>query len=145
MGETERNDDKTGQKSKAVPHDYELIAACYRHDVEEVKDLLSRGASPNACSFSSSGGTEEWPTEYSSTPALIAAFPSVEIVRLLLEAGADPSCATEQKLERGEYESSALSEALGRAQTYPEDPRYSEIAEMIRKHGGQYKDVSPYD
>ena len=145
MDETERNDAEAGQKSETVPDDYELIAACSRHDVEKVKELLSRGASPNARSSSSSGGTEEWPTEYWSTPALIIAFPSVEIVRMLLEAGADPNCATEQKLERGEYERSALSSALGLAASHPEDPRYSEIAELLRKHGGQCKDISPWD
>jgi ankyrin repeat protein len=132
MDEAERTDEKAGQKLKAVPQDYELIAACSRHDVEKVKELLSRGANPNARSFSSSGGTEEWPTEYSSSPDLIIAFPSIEIVRLLLEAGADPNCASEQVLERGEYGSSALSTALGLAKSHPEDPRYSEVVELLR-------------
>jgi hypothetical protein len=61
----------------------------------------------------------------------------------LLDAGADPNWASEQKLERGEYKRSALSAALGSAETYPEDLRYSAIAELLRQRGGREEDISP--
>jgi hypothetical protein len=47
MDETERDDDAAERRPRVV-HDYELIAACSKHDVEKVKDFLSQGANPNA-------------------------------------------------------------------------------------------------
>ena len=139
MDDTERVDDEAERRRSALGFD--LYVACMNKDVESVKGLLAQGASPNAYDYSSGGETRE----YYLRPALITAFPSVEIVRLLLKAGADANCASEWAGERGEYKTSALSIAESSASQHPEVPAYAEIAELLRQYSGRREDVSPTD
>ena len=144
MDEAARNDDEAErsdeaeQRSKAQLAFY-LYGACKYQEVERVKNLLALGASPDTADYWSGGETRE----YAWMPGLIAAFPNVEIVRLLLDAGADPNCESEERGERGVYQMSALSHALASARGNPEDPRYSEIAELLRERGGREKSIWP--
>jgi ankyrin repeat protein len=98
-----------------------LYVACERRDRAAVELLLAHGANPDACreDRSERRGLDD-------KPCLIAAFPSVEIVRLLLEKGASPNVCW----VRGEsrfHKTPALEVAIGNG--------HHDIVGLLRQHG----------
>ena len=72
-----------------------MYVACKQHNLKIVELLLSRGADANAEYRTASVCGSEW------EHCLIAAFPCVELVEVLLEHGASPATATAGWTEGG--------------------------------------------
>jgi ankyrin repeat protein len=107
-----------------------LYVACERRDRAAVELLLAHGAKTDAYQKDRAA----WGSE--DKPCLIAAFPSVEIVRLLLEKGANPNVSHGWR-EDCNNESSALRIAIGHAWEKKDGKNYEEIVALLTQHGAR--------
>ena len=97
-----------------------LYIACTKKHARIVALLLKHGANPNAFYHRHSIIDSE------SVPCLIAAIPSVEIVEMLLSAGADPNKGHFQREDTG-WEASPLERAGGN----------TELVALLRRYGAR--------
>jgi ankyrin repeat protein len=101
-----------------------LYTACQNRNTAMVELLLADGADPN------NGYWEASIIDSKSTPCLIAALSSIEIVRRLLEKGADPN-ATRRSREDRLSEESALWIAQEGLRDIPE------LAQLLIEYGAR--------